>query len=138
MTNPASPSPIFQFHMPVRWRDLDALNHVNNQIYLGFLEEARVQWLQGLLPDWANSDSAPVMAAVQAGYRKPILWPSSVVVEMYLEKIGNSSLTISHRIVDAADASSLYCDGHVVLVWIDKTTGKSAPVPQVVREAVDA
>jgi acyl-CoA thioester hydrolase len=32
----------------VRWRDLDAFNHVNNSSFLTFLEEARLQWLQQL------------------------------------------------------------------------------------------
>ena len=133
MTTNPSPALMFHYAMPVRWRDLDAFDHVNNSIYLGYLEEARVQWLHGLQPDWASVPDAPVMAAVQLGYRRPVLWPSTVRVEMFLERLGNSSLTIAHRIVDNDDPATLYCDGHVMLVWIDKATGKSVAVPESVR-----
>jgi len=136
MTNTATPAPIFSFTMPVRWRDLDAYNHVNNQAYLGFLEETRVQWLYGLQPDWDKVDNVPVLAASHLGYRRSIEWPATVLVELYVEKLGNSSMTLAHRIVDANDPETLYCDGNVVLVWIDRKTGKSAPLPDALRNSV--
>ncbi len=37
---------LFQMDIPVRWRDLDAFNHVNNASYLGYVEEARVALVQ--------------------------------------------------------------------------------------------
>jgi acyl-CoA thioester hydrolase len=48
--------------------------------------------------------------------------------------MGNSSMTIGHRIVDAQDSNKLYCDGHVVMVWMDPATGKSVALPQPIRE----
>ncbi|PIQ38117.1 MAG: thioesterase, partial [Lysobacterales bacterium CG17_big_fil_post_rev_8_21_14_2_50_64_11] len=60
--------------MPVRWRDLDAFNHVNNASYLTYLEEARLQWLGALPGPWLDSTSAPVLAAIQINYRRPIAW----------------------------------------------------------------
>ena len=38
-------TPLFVAQLAVRWRDLDAFNHVNNSSYLTYLEEARLQWL---------------------------------------------------------------------------------------------
>jgi acyl-CoA thioester hydrolase len=57
----------------VRWRDLDAFNHVNNASYLGYIEEARVRWFHSLSDDWANETSAPVLAAIAMNYRRPIV-----------------------------------------------------------------
>jgi acyl-CoA thioester hydrolase len=37
--------------------------------------------------------------------------------------------------VDAADDGALYCDGHVVMVWMDPATGKPVPLPQAIRDA---
>ena len=42
-------------------------------------------------------------------------------------------MTLAHRIIDADDASCLYSDGHVVLVWMNPATGKSAPLPDSIR-----
>lgn len=117
----------------VRWRDLDAFNHVNNANYLTFLEEARLQWLQSLPGPWVSEDVAPVLAAVQLNYRRPIEWPEQLVVELYGERVGNTSLTVGHRIVAADDGSIVYCDGHAVLVWIDRRSGKAAELPETVR-----
>ena len=119
----------------VRWRDLDAFNHVNNASYLTFLEEARLQWLRQLRGPWLTDHAVPVMAASELNYRRPIEWPAQLHVELSCGRLGNSSMTIAHRIVDAEDNDRLYCDGHIVMVWMDPSTGKSVPLPQAVRNA---
>jgi acyl-CoA thioester hydrolase len=120
----------------VRWRDLDAFNHVNNSSFLTFLEEARLQWLQQLPGMWMTAHATPVMAASNLNYRRPIEWPAQVVVELFCTRLGNSSMTIGHRIVDANHDSLLYCDGNVVMVWMDPASGKSVPLPHTVRESI--
>jgi acyl-CoA thioester hydrolase len=122
--------------MHVRWRDLDAFNHVNNSSYLTFLEEARLQWLRTVPGEWFNAHAMPVMAAVELHYRKPIEWPAEVDVQLSCERMGNSSVTIGNRIVDRKDASVVYANGNVVMVWIDPATGASVPLPDAIRNAV--
>jgi acyl-CoA thioester hydrolase len=122
----------------VRWRDLDAFNHVNNSSYLTFLEESRLQWLQQLKGPWMTEHAMPVMAASQVNYRLPIGWPAQLQVELYCTRMGNSSMTIGHRMVDADDKNKLYCDGHVVMVWMDPTTGKSVSLPPPVKDSASA
>ena len=78
---------------------------------------------------------APVVANTNVNYRAPIIWPNNIVVELYVERLGNASVTIAHRIVDEKDASVLYSDGNVVVVWMDTQTGRSAPLPEAVRQA---
>lgn len=129
--------PMFVATLAVRWRDLDAFNHVNNANYLTYLEEARLQWLYQA-PDWINSESAPVLAASELHYRRPIPWPATLHVELHCSRLGNSSITLAHRIVDAADASCLYCEGQVVMVWTNPLTGKAIALPASVRAAAVA
>lgn len=125
---------VFETVLEVRWRDLDAFNHVNNASYLGYIEEARVRWFKSLSQDWAGETAAPIMAAVAVNYRRPINWPETVRVELFAERIGGKSLTLGHRIVAAGDETTLYCDGHTVLVWVDRG-GQSVPLPENVRAA---
>ena len=120
----------------VRWRDLDAFNHVNNSSYLTFLEEARLQWLRGVPGEWFNAHAMPVMAAVELHYRRPIEWPAEIDVLLSCERLGNSSMTIGNRIVDRSDHACVYADGSVVMVWVDPATGASVPLPQAIRAAV--
>jgi len=126
--------PLFVASIGVRWRDLDAFNHVNNSNYLTYLEEARLQWLKDVR-DWFSEDSMPVLAASELQYRRPIEWPASLHVELRCARLGNSSMTIAHRIVDADDADHLYSDGHVVMVWMNPATGKPVPLPATIRMA---
>ncbi|MEW9623906.1 acyl-CoA thioesterase [Rhodanobacter geophilus] len=128
--------PLFTADIAARWRDLDAFNHVNNSNYLTYLEEARLQWLSHVPGPWFDEHAMPVMAAVQLNYRRPIEWPARLHVELYCEHIGNSSMTIAHRIVDAHDGTRLYCDGHVVMVWMDPASGKPVPLPGAIRVAI--
>jgi acyl-CoA thioester hydrolase len=125
---------VFSLPMPVRWRDMDAFDHVNNASYLGYVEEARVCWFKSLSEDWAGETAAPVMAAVTMNYRRPVTWPEDLVVELRSDRIGTKSLTLGHRIVSAGDRDVVYCDGHTVLVWIDRS-GQSVPLPESVRTA---
>jgi len=124
--------------MPVRWRDLDAFNHVNNASYLTYLEEARLQWLGALPGPWLDSTSAPVLAAIQINYRRPIAWPENLMVELSCLRLGNSSLRLGHRILAAGTTERVYSDGEVVMVWIDRHSGNSTALPDAVRVACTA
>jgi acyl-CoA thioester hydrolase len=134
-TADAAPQPLFVAELAARWRDLDAFNHVNNSNYLTYLEEARLQWLSHVPGPWFDEHAMPVMAAAQLNYRRPIEWPAQLHVQLYCERIGNTAMTIAHHLVDAADDGVLYCDGHVVMVWMDPATGKPVPLPQAIRDA---
>jgi len=126
---------LIEVPIALRWRDLDALNHVNNASFLTYIEEARLNWFAQLDGPWSSADFMPVLAAVQLNYRAQLSWPANVIVELYCERLGKSSLTIAHRIVDAADRTRLYCDGSNVLVWVDPASGKPIALPQVIRAA---
>ncbi|MEI7036905.1 thioesterase family protein [Fulvimonas yonginensis] len=128
---------MFTAAIGVRWRDLDAFNHVNNATYLTYLEEARLQWLSHVPGPWFDERSMPVLAASAVNYRRPIEWPAQLHVELGCTRLGTSSVTLAHRILDAQDADRLYSDGHVVLVWMDPASGKPVPLPQAIRDAVE-
>jgi acyl-CoA thioester hydrolase len=118
----------------VRWRDLDALNHVNNTNYLTYLEEARLKWLTQLSQPWFSDTFMPVVASIEINYRRPMEWPATIEVQLYCQHLGNSSLAISHRIVAADTDATLYSDGKVTMVWIG-ADGKSVALPNAVRTA---
>ena len=126
----------FRFRIAPRWGDLDAMNHVNNATYLRYLEEARIQWLNAQEAAWFDDERAPVLASATVNYRLPIGYPGQIDIELFATRIGSSSLTIGHRIADAANGA-LHSDGHVVVVWVDRNTGKSSPLPEGIRAAAE-
>lgn len=134
----ASPPPavtIASLPMSVRWGDLDAFNHVNNAAFLVYAQEARLAWLAGVKGTWMDATMMPVVAAAHVNYRRQLAWPAQIVVELALARLGNSSLTIAHRIFDSADRERVYADGDAVIVWIDPSSGRSIPLPAAIRAA---
>ena len=127
MSNP------FRTPVPLRWSDLDAFNHVNNARYLTFIEQARIEWFESMEEPWITAASAPVIASATLHFRRPIEYPASIFVELFCEKLGNSSVTVGHRIV--AGDGTLHCDGSVVAVWIDRATGRPTALPAGIRSA---
>ena len=129
------PKVLIRLPIALRWRDLDAFNHVNNSNFMTYLEEARIRWFDSLGEEWVTDATAPLLAAVQMNYRQPIPYPATVVVELLADRIGGSSITLGHRILGDGDGGTpLYADGHVVMVWIDRATGRPTPLPPRVRE----
>ena len=59
----------------VEWRDLDAMNHVNNATYFCFLESARIAHMtsMGLTDLNPHADLTPVLADTWCSYRRPAL-----------------------------------------------------------------
>jgi acyl-CoA thioester hydrolase len=124
--------------IPLRWRDLDAYNHVNNSLFLSFLEEARIQWFESLPEPWRCDAYEPILAAATVNFRRPILYPETLRVRLFGERIGRSSLTVAHRITAASNDEILYADGSTVVVWIGPGDGRPVPMPEVVRRVVGA
>lgn len=124
--------------LDVRWGDMDAFNHVNNAVYATYVEEARLRWMDTVKGEWNTSDCAPVIAAQSINYRAPLTWPGQIVVELMLERVGNSSLTMGFRIISSESPHRFYADGSTVMVWYDPRTGKSTPLPECVRRAAQA
>lgn len=136
MSQPASDHKLLaRIPIGVRWRDMDSFGHVNNAKYVSYLEEARIRWLVGVPDLDMKGPVLPVVVNTNVNYRRPIVWPDDIVVELFVERLGNSSVTIGHRIVDQKDEGILYSDGNVVVTWMDTRTGKSAPLPDAVRTA---
>lgn len=112
--------------MPVRWGDLDALNHVNNTVYFRFFEEARVQLFSkvGLMPP---SRKAGVVAHVSCDFLKPLMYPAMAVVTQVLVRVGRSSIEMETLLEREDEPGVIYAKGRYVMVGTDAETGKSLP-----------
>lgn len=131
----AEPKPLFRMPLDLRWSDCDAFNHVNNARYLTYLEEARIRWFAARGVPLITKDHYPVVVQSLLNYKMPITYPSDVVVELFLEREGNTSVTVAHRIA-SSDGSKLYCDGNVVVVILDGKTHRPIKLPDGFRKAL--
>ena len=118
---------VFEYDIPMRWSDSDALNHMNNAMYFTFMEEARVKLLTdaGLdLPD----EQVPVLAHSSCDFIRSVTYPATVRVHYQVLRIGRSSLECQINLtVPDQSADAVYARSRIVLVWMDWKTNKSVP-----------
>lgn len=113
------------FDIPVRWGDLDAMNHVNNTVYFRYIEEARVQLMLqlDLLPP---SPRTGVLAHASLDFVRPVLYPATVRIVHQLVRMGRSSVEVEVSVRDAGQPDIVYARGRNVLVSISPE-GRSQP-----------
>ncbi len=122
--------------MQVRWGDMDSLGHVNNTQYFRYMEQARLSWFDAHRIPMLEAGCGPVMVRGTCNFIKPITYPATVAISMYLDRLGNKSVTVYHDLYLAGDPATKYADGEVVVVWIDHARGVSLPVPDIMLKLV--
>lgn len=117
---------VFRCVMPVRWGDLDALNHVNNTLYFRYQEEARVQLFARAGMALAVN-KVGVLVHASCDFLKPITYPATVVVSLVFESIGRSSIAFGILIECEDQPGVPYARGRNVMVGTDAKTGRPVP-----------
>ncbi len=132
---------IFTVELAVRWGDLDGFNHVSNVTFLRYLEECRARWMDSVPSHWQDGESGPVVANININYRTPVLWPARLNVSLKPLSPGRSSIKIEHEIRSVPEKNgepgTLHADATVTLVWIDKKSGESVPLPVSIRQLAE-
>ncbi len=118
--------------IPIRWGDMDAYGHVNNTIYFRYMEQCRVEYLEGLGFKVMPQGLAPVIINASCTFLIPLNYPGTVEVKMYCGQPGRSSIPTYFEIHLEGDAK-LYATGESKIVWMDVGTGKSVPIPDALR-----
>ncbi len=115
--------------LQVRFRDIDAFGHVNNAVFFSYVEQARIRYLLEVLETAEPFDRLPlILARVELDYRSPIFFGDEVVVETRVDRIGQTSIAMSHRMTAGSDRR-LVGDVQSVLVTYDYGAARPMPVP---------
>jgi acyl-CoA thioester hydrolase len=119
----------------IRWRDLDALRHVNNAVYATYLEEARDEWFVRALGPGGNFWDY-VLARVAIDFRRELTQDDeALVVRTRLVRIGTSSLTFREEIVSLA--GWVAAEAESVVVARDRDSGRSRTLNDTERAAFE-
>jgi acyl-CoA thioester hydrolase len=128
---------LFAHRLDVRFRDCDALGHVNNAVYLTYLEQARFHhWRAAGVPSRPAGDGIPgvILARVEIDYRQPAKYGDVLEIRLALEAIGRTSFTYQYEIVSAD--GQLIASARTVMVSYDYAAGRPTPVPDALRDAL--
>jgi acyl-CoA thioester hydrolase len=118
-------------HVTVRWADLDALGHVNNAIYLTYLEQARIHFIRSLgLWDGKPDKLGLIMAKVVLDYKLPLTDIDQVTVYTRVARLGSKSFETEQHIVRGQGAHlALAATGLITAVVYDYPAQQTAPIP---------
>lgn len=121
----------------IRWRDIDAYGHVNNAVYLNYLEEARDAWVQQVLGSASGNTWDFVLARVSIDFRVELTQDDgAVTVRCALDTIGRSSVGTQEQILKRDGTVS--AEARSIVVPRDPETGRARRLTQAEREALEA
>jgi len=140
----AVPTPV-RVPVQIRWRDLDALGHVNNAVFITYFEHARLTYIRELLGPDARVDPQTllpidfqfILAEVTCRYRSPVTLDDAPVVEAWVSQVGRKSFVFEYRMLDQKTGRRL-AEGCSTQVWYDYRAGESRVVPEEIIKMINA
>jgi acyl-CoA thioester hydrolase len=115
----------------VRFRDVDAMGHVNNAVFLTYLEEARIAFLLPLGAEVTHM----ILARVEIDFRAPLRMGDEIEIGVRPSDLGTKSFELEYE-VRAGD--SVAAEAKTVIVSFDYESGRSIELPDSWREALAA
>jgi acyl-CoA thioester hydrolase len=113
---------VFEHPVTVRWRDMDALDHVNHAVFLTYLEEGRDAFYTATV----GRDPLYVVVRIEIDLRAEIgRGQREVTVRIEVERLGTTSLTTRETILTAS--GEVAAQARVVTVRWDAEEHKPVP-----------
>ncbi|MBA2464825.1 MAG: acyl-CoA thioesterase [Nocardioidaceae bacterium] len=91
------------YHCPLRWADMDSLGHVNNVVYVDYLQEARVDMLRVHAPVQGGEDLAEGVVVVrhEVEFVHPLVFrPEPVRIESWVSQVRAATFTMDYEVLD--------------------------------------
>ena len=123
--------------VPTRWGDADALGHVNNVLYVRYLETGRLDYLHRILKlNFEHPIEQTILIAdMQLSYLKQIAHPTNLEVTSRISRLGNTSFDVEANIYIEGDEKPVVTS-KAVAVWFNLAENRKEIIPQSIRELV--
>ncbi|HKV07008.1 MAG TPA: thioesterase family protein [Thermoanaerobaculia bacterium] len=123
----------------VRFRDLDALRHVNNSVFLTYLETAREAYWNALGYGLDLEGYGYILARIECDFRAPILYQgpgTRIRVSIRCARLGTKSWEYEYRVEDV-EGATLFAEARSVQVYSHIPANRTEPIPPEIRNAFD-
>jgi acyl-CoA thioester hydrolase len=128
----------------VRFADTDAMGHVNNAVYLTYVESARVAWWADVSGESIEREPGRaeglILAEASVVFRSPVFHGETVTVESRPTGIGRTSVGLEHRLTAAGPdrPSRLVATCRSTIVRYDYVTERPTPFAAEIAERIEA
>lgn len=132
---------LFKHKTPVQIRfvDTDMLGHVNNSIYLSFMEYARINYFRAVLGANVNWNSRGIIVGKAIiDYKVPIFFRDNLVVKTRVSRLGKKSFDMEYQLVHITPDKKevLKATGVTVMVCYNYEENKTIEIPTEWREKI--
>jgi acyl-CoA thioester hydrolase len=125
----------FVYPQEVAFGDLDAFGHVNNAVYLTYLENARIGYMREVLGIDSLEDLLVIVAKVHIDFRSRASLGEVLEIGARVSRIGSKSFDLDHEVRDR-DAR-IVAAALTTLVTFDYRGDTTMPVPDLWRERIE-
>ncbi len=125
------------YPLEVRFRDLDAMGHVNNAVFFTYLEEARLRYTRDVLEPLPPADRPPgfIVASARLDYRLPLFLGDTLDIGVAVAWFGRTSYGLAYEVRSRAQ-HALAAVAETVQVVYDYKAKRAIELPPSFREAV--
>ena len=120
----------FQHPLRTRWIDSDAFRHINNAVYLSYIEDARLE----LLKRWKISldGKSVIVASVKIDYYNQVIHPTELIIGQKVSRIGNKSFDIISTVFNK-DTNESICKSIITIVCFDFRSNQTVTVYEKIK-----
>ena len=125
----------YRHRLSVRFRDCDAMGHVNHAVYLTYFEQGRLTFWREVTGS-SSPHTRVIIARAECDYRSPAHFGDELEVRVGIGEIGRSSFALVYDIVHVV-SDRLIASGKTVMVSYDYEKGESTPLPPATRALLE-
>lgn len=119
----------------IRFSDVDVMGHVSNTIYQNYFDSGKLHYFDEVVPEMDFINLGIVGASIKIDYLKPVFMNTPIAVETRVAEIGNKSLTMEHRLINADSKEVLSTCKAVMVCYLIKEL-KSIPIPSAWKKKI--
>jgi acyl-CoA thioester hydrolase len=121
--------------LPVQWGDMDAMQHVNNTVYLRYMESSRIRFFSDILRiGFAPDGVGAILSEIRCKYKFPLTYPDTVIVTSRIipESWDEFSVQIQHLVVSKT-YERVAAEGVARIVFYDYLSKQKATIPETIK-----
>jgi len=126
---------VYRHRLAVRFRDCDAMGHVNHAVYFTYFEQCRLTF-------WREITGTPsphtrvIVARAECDYRAPARFGDELEIALAVGSIGRSSFTLTFEITHVKSGQPI-ASGRTVMVSYGYDASRSVPLPDDTRHLLE-
>lgn len=133
---PPPPPGVFTSRHMVTWRQIDSQKHVNNAVYLEFIEESGMQVVGAHgwpMQRMTAEGRAILLREMRIQYRLPAVLGDELEVDTWAFNVRRSS-ALRHYVIRRRHAGEVLAEAQALGVWVDLSSGRPARFPETFLE----